>query len=160
MKKRGSALVFLWFITFVAFSCRDGNIIEEQQKKLPQSSWHYDSTAVFTLSPQEDFEADLYVTMRSEENYRNCNLYIISTLLSEKDTVFSERKELILSDCETGEPFGKVTGGFYDFEFKVRENIQLKKSGKYTIAFKQYMREDTLRGMQTIGFMLYKKGAD
>ncbi len=74
--------------------------------------------------------------------------------MSDKDTVFSEMKELILSDCETGQNFGKSVGGMYDYEFPVKENINFEKGKKYRLFFRQMTREDTLSGVNAVGFEL------
>jgi gliding motility-associated lipoprotein GldH len=146
--------LYLIFAFSALFSACSGKNIAEESRLFERKSWHYDTLSDFRFTPEISAETNVYFTIRCDESYEMCNMHLISTLMSDKDTIFSEMKELILSDCETGQNFGKSVGGLYDYEFPVKENISVEKGKNYRLIFKQMTRKDTLLGVNAVGFEL------
>ena len=147
-------------ICFVFAACSKNNIVLEEQKVYSNAFWHYDSLANFTFKPENDDKYALYLTLRNSDSYESCNMHLVYTLTEQKDTLSTERKELILTDCNTGQPLGKSVGTFFDYEFPLKENIDLKAGKNYLVSFKQFMRQDTLKGVHAVGFQLRKMPND
>ncbi len=158
MKKSNHSFVYLsaLFIALLVVSCSGKEIVFESKKDFKETFWRIDSTAIFDFNVTENENYDLNLNVRSDEAYRSCNLFVITQLMSNQDTIFSEKQEFFLSDCNTGEPFGKNVGNFYDHVFSIKKQYQLEANKKYTLVVKQFMRADSLQNIHSVSFVVSK----
>ena len=66
------------------------------------------------------------------------------------------RNSINLFDATTGEPFGNGLGDLWDHKILIANDIQFDKVGKYTIKLRQYMRQDPLPYLMSVGISLEK----
>ena len=80
------------------------------------------------------------------EIYKFSNLYLKYTLKDAEGKVLrSELKEFLLSDTQSGDLYGEVSGDFYKTACSITENFNFE-PGTYSAEVLQYMREDPLKG--------------
>jgi gliding motility-associated lipoprotein GldH len=65
-------------------------------------------------------------------------------------------QELTLLDPKTGKPLGKGLGDIFDHQIVALPNYRFQKSGTYTIKLKQYMRQDPLPDVMSVGVRVEK----
>jgi gliding motility-associated lipoprotein GldH len=63
----------------------------------------------------------------------------------------SQQLELLLMDAKTGKPQGKGLGDIYTHQFDLLKNYTFQKPGSYQIKLKQYMRQDPLPEINSVG---------
>jgi gliding motility-associated lipoprotein GldH len=84
-------------------------------------------------------------------------LYVTYYLLDEQGKQLSARlQELILMDATTGKPLGDGLGDIFDHQIVSLQNYKFNKRGKYTFKIKQYMRQDPLPDIMSIGIRVEK----
>jgi gliding motility-associated lipoprotein GldH len=59
-------------------------------------------------------------------------------------------------DCKTGEPLGSGSTGLYTNNLTLIDSYRFPYRGKYGIELMQYMRLDTLTGIQSVGLSVAK----
>jgi gliding motility-associated lipoprotein GldH len=66
--------------------------------------------------------------------------------------------ELILMDPKTGQPRGKGLGDLYDNKVLMKRAYRFTKPGTYVLRIKQYMRQDPLPDVVSVGISVEKSG--
>ena len=146
-------LCILFGISFL-WSCNlDDESIFVAKKDFQNQEWLYDSLAVFEFEITEpNLNYDIYFTLRSLSSYQYCNLYTTYKLQNAEGKVLrANMQESILVDCKTGQPLGKGVGDLYDHHQVSISNYKFEKGGKYRLSFGQYMRQDTLSNIVSVG---------
>ena len=146
MRKCYFLLLTLWL-----FSCDNSRIYEEFQEV--DKYWRTDQTLAYTFDI-EDEQADYVVIahFKNDLTYPYRNFYFNYRLQMEDDVVLSERLEQIqLFEPKTGKPYGSGIGDQYNHELVLEESIQFPVAGNYQIDLSQFMRVDSLVGIQRIG---------
>lgn len=95
---------------------------------------------------------NVYANIRNAVSYPESRFFFQYTL---KDSLHVLDKKLVpisLFDHKTGEPFGSSgLGDIYDHQLLLLKDYSFTRSGKYSVAFEQYMRKDTLQGILAVG---------
>jgi len=140
-------------------ACDDKRVFEDN-RDLASKSWYVDSVLTFQFEVKEPEKPyNLLINIRNSENYPYYNLfqrYYLSD--SSGQELKSQQTELILMDPKTGRPLGKGLGDIYSHQFELLGNFTFPKKGKYTIKLKQYMRENPLPEVYSVGFRLEEVG--
>jgi gliding motility-associated lipoprotein GldH len=96
--------------------------------------------------------------VRNSILYKYYNLYLSSSLEDTLGNVIeSKLSNYTLFNPKTGEPLGSGLGDLFDHKFPVIEKYRFNNPGVYVFNVKQYMREDTLREIISIGLVIEKK---
>jgi len=144
-------------ITMIFFSC-DDNRVYEKNADFNTRYW------LVSEKPEFEFEIDtlqsynLFCNVRNSLDYPYARLFITYYLQDSSGTVLE--KELVrqlLFDEKTGEPKGDSgLGDIYDHRIPLKLNRKFPYSGKYKIAFQQFMRTDSLPGILAVGLRVEK----
>ncbi len=59
-------------------------------------------------------------------------------------------------DPKTGKPNGSGLGDLFDHKFLIKRNYRFPKPGKYTMQIRQYMRQDPLLNILSVGITVEK----
>ena len=152
--------IFLKWITLSLsviglMSCDEQRVFEENND-FSGKVWYIDSLQVFNFKVNDIGKPyNLLVNVRNSENYPFYNLFVRYYLLdSTGQELKSQQTELILMEPNTGKPLGKGLGDIFSHKFEILRSFSFPKSGTYTIKFKQYMRQDPLPEIYSIGFRL------
>jgi gliding motility-associated lipoprotein GldH len=138
------------FLCFLCFSCDNGTVYHQYQG-IDRFLWEKDKEYYFTCSIS-DTTASYNITFE----VRNNNLYPYQNLwifYAEKSPAGVIRRDTM--ECMLADEFGKWSGkgiSLFQSSFPIRTNYRFPISGQYTFGFWQGMRNDTLRGIQEIGF--------
>ena len=101
---------------------------------------------------------NVYLNVRNASGYGYYNLYIKATLFGPdgKPVEPSKLHQMILMDPKTGEPRGNGTGDIYDHQFLAMPRQRFPQAGKYRVVLEQYMRQDVLPGIMSVGVRVEK----
>ena len=140
----------------VALSSCDKTRVFEENKDLPNKEWFIDSIAVFNIDLKENQDPlNICFTVRNTSDYPFCNLYVRYYLEdSLGKQIASRQTEMTLMDPKTGKPFGKGLTDIYSHVFVAENDFKFPYKGKYRIRLKQYMRENPLKELVSIGVRL------
>lgn len=151
MKKYGLCIFFMVFV----IACTE-KVAFESFVEFEDQNWYIDSVATFNFEVKEvqkSYKIDGYI--RNTLDYPFYNLYIQYELLNDEGVILrSSLKENNLMDRQTGKPLGKGSGSVYDVTFPLIDFYTFEKTGNYQLKLKQYMRLDTLSGIQAVGLRL------
>lgn len=145
-------LLFL-FVGLIFFSC-DGDRVFEEFQSIPNQNWSVSDTIQFDLSGLKAPGNRHLVGLRFTDEYPFTNAYM---KLLAKDSLGGVLQEelinVLLFDPKSGVPFGKGFGNthtHYDtLNFKLNEGV-------HSVNILQYMRQDELQGIESVGFKILK----
>lgn len=140
----------------VSMSSCDDNRVAEENKELKDRNWHIDSVQNFSLNVEDASKPyNLLINVRNSESYPYYNLFLRYYLLdSTKKEIKSQQLELILMDPVTGKPTGNGLGDIYAHQYPLLKQFTFPKSGVYYVKLKQYMRQDPLPEINSVGIRL------
>ena len=149
--------VKICLILSVIYSCNQNKILDKFIE-LEKVTWNSDSLLVFTIFSDESSEKmDFMLRIRYNLNYNYQNLYYNYTLLDSLDTlIHNQLREIILFDEKNGRPIGNGISSVFTLEERIINNIKLKKNNLYKFHIRQMMREDNLKGINSIGLIVKK----
>ena len=136
----------------------DPNRVFEQNTDFPKYSWDVQQKPAFTFAITDTAARyDVYFNVRYASAYGYYNLYLQASLNGPAGPVGRPMlHQLLLLDPKTGEPKGKGTGDIYDLSALAMPNLRFARSGNYTLALEQYMRQDQLPGLMAVGVRVAK----
>jgi gliding motility-associated lipoprotein GldH len=143
-------------VTFIAvlglFSCDRARVYEENHE-LASKSWYEDSVQTFSFAVNDVSKPyNVLINIRNSESYPYYNLflrYYLSDSLGKE--LKSQQLELLLMDAKTGKPEGKGLGDIFSHQFNLLKGFVFPKAGTYTVKLKQYMRQDPLPDIYSVG---------
>jgi gliding motility-associated lipoprotein GldH len=148
---RISPSFFLFVLSFWFFSCSENRIFEEFTG-FKSLSWAASDTVTYELSGLGYDHVTTAIGVRYNDDYEFHNLYVRCFL---KDSVGHIKKDTLINlglfDSKTGKPSGRGFGNrltLYDtLSFGGMDDGS-------KIQFVQYMRKDTLKGIEAIGLKI------
>lgn len=143
--------VGLLFVMLVC-SC-DKNRVFEENHDLASKSWYIDSTQAFSFKIEDVSKRyNLQINVRNSEAYPFYNLFLRYYLTdSLGKELKSQQLEMLLMDAKTGKPEGKGLGDIFSHQFGLLKAYTFPHNGTYTIKLKQYMRQDPLPEVYSVG---------
>ncbi len=147
----------LGFVVLVLAGC-DSQTVYSDYTDLDDGKWAIKNTPSFTFSISDPaIPYNVYYTLRNSVSYPYYNLYLTRYLLDSAGHELESRlDELILMDAKTGKPLGNGLGDLFDHKVIMKRNYRFPKAGNYTIRIRQYMRQDPLPDVQSIGISVEK----
>ena len=139
-------------------SCTDPKIVTEakidiKENYLPQKSKM--SFPVEITDPSLTYR--IFYQLRYNQDYPFYNLWVNRLLYDEKGNLMSKKLQgMELFNSSTGEPYGGGFGNFFDYKILSDSMYHFPAKGKYTLTIEQYMREDTLKGIASVGVEIIK----
>ncbi len=150
----------IFFVSlFGSFQACDDNIVLKENYDFETKSWAIKNV------PSFDFEIidtnvryNIYYNLRNNLSYPFYNLYLKCFLMDSSGKEVSKKlDELILINPKTGNPYGDGIGDIYSHKIIAFKNYHFPKSGKYKIKLKQYMRQNPLQDILSVGITIEKK---
>ncbi len=138
-------------------SCGKASLCDKQYD-LPQQTWTYQDTLNFTFEVQDTMALyDMVLNIKHPSDYAYRNIYTkIYTQFPD-----NQRIQQVLS-LDVSEPSGKSAGncssGKCSVEVVLQPDAFFNKVGKYQITLAQFMRTDSLKGIEKIGFRVTDTG--
>ncbi len=145
-------------IIVLLFSCDDLRVYEKNHD-LESRQWLASEKPEFEFDITDSLQTyNLYCNVRNSLDYPYARIFITYYLRDSTGAVL--QKDLVqqmLFDEKTGEPFGESgLGDLYDHRVLLKQNLRFPYTGKYQVAFEQYMRMDTLAGILAVGLRVEK----
>ncbi|GAB4030582.1 gliding motility lipoprotein GldH [Spirosoma gilvum] len=153
MKQLGLGL----FLVLLALGC-DTNAVYKEYTDIDEGKWYIKNTPSFTFEITDaTVPYNIYYNLRNSLSYGYYNLYLTRYLRDANGKEIESRlDELILMDPKTGKPNGDGLGDLFDHKFLMKRNYHFPKPGKYTMQIRQYMRQDPLLNILSVGITVEK----
>ena len=146
---------FFGFTTIAVFlfSCDDRRVYEKNAD-FDSRQWVVSEKPAFEFEITDTVQSyNLYCNVRNSLEYPYARIFITYHLHDSTGALME--KELVrqlLFDDKTGEPEGESgLGDIYQHRITLESGYHFPYAGKYTIAFEQFMRTDTLSGILAVG---------
>lgn len=156
--------------SFLGFTVISLFLLSCDENRLYEKNFDFDSRHwIASEKPEFEFEItdtaqpyNIYCNIRNSLDYPFARIFV--TYYLKDSSGFVMEKELVrqlLFDDKTGQPQGESgLGDIYDHRIALRKNHRFPYAGKYTIAFEQFMRTDTLSGVLAVGVRVEKNNPD
>lgn len=156
MKRLGLVLL----VVLLAFGCNTKAVYSEYTD-IEDGKWYIKNAPSFTFEIKDATEPyNIYYNLRNSLSYGYYNLYLTRYLRDERGKEIESRlDELILMDPKTGKPNGDGLGDLFDHKFLIKRNYRFPKPGKYTMQIRQYMRQDPLANILSVGITVERVNA-
>ncbi len=148
---------FLGFIALATLAC-DSQTVYSEYTDIDEGRWTIKNAPSFTFRITDPtISYNIYYNLRNSVSYPYYNLYLTRYLLDSAGKELESRlDELILMDPKTGKPLGDGLGDLFDHKVVMKRNYRFPKAGSYTIRIRQYMRQDPLPDVQSVGISVEK----
>ncbi|AUD05240.1 gliding motility lipoprotein GldH [Spirosoma pollinicola] len=136
----------------------DTNAVYKEYTDIDDGKWYIKNAPSFTFEIADASQLyNIYYNLRNSVSYGYYNLYLTRYLRDASGKEIESRlDELILMDPKTGKPNGDGLGDLFDHKFLIKRNYRFPKPGKYTMQLKQYMRQDPLLNIMSVGITVEK----
>ncbi len=152
MKKITSLLVIACYLLLV-MGCTDPNTVFKQHIDIENGEWFLKNEPTFVFNITDTTQTyTVYYLVRNSVAYPYYNIYLKRFLTDEKKKSISEAlNELALMSERTGKPLGDGLGDLFDHKIVALKNFRFPHRGQYTFKVRQYMRQDPLPEILSIG---------
>ncbi|AQG81610.1 gliding motility lipoprotein GldH [Spirosoma montaniterrae] len=153
MRLSGCVLLVAWLL----IGC-DPNTVYKEYTDIEDGKWYIKNAPSFTFEIKDaTVPYNIYYNLRNNLSYGYFNLYLTRYLRDANGKEIESRlDELILLDPKTGKPNGDGLGDLFDHKFLMKRNYRFPKPGQYTMQIRQYMRQDPLLNIQSVGITVEK----
>lgn len=160
-----SSIAYQWILgiglLLTLVSCDKTRVFEENHD-FDSKNWFIDSIQTYSFSISDVSKPyNVLINLRNSDSYPYYNLflrYYLSDSLGKESK--SQQLELLLMDAKTGKPQGKGLGDIYTHQFDLLKNYTFQKPGSYQIKLKQYMRQDPLPEINSVGIRVEEVSAE
>ena len=138
-------------------SC-DPNVFYKDHIDIADGKWFVKNEPMFTFEIADTAQVyNVYYLVRNNISYPYYNLYVKRFLTDSTNKIVNEAlNELILMDEKTGKPLGDGLGDLFDHKIIALKNYRFPRRGKYTFKVRQYMRQDPLVDILSMGISVEK----
>ncbi|MCP1385907.1 gliding motility lipoprotein GldH [Runella salmonicolor] len=153
-----SAYLLLFSLFLLAGSC-DSNSVYKDHEDIEDGKWYVKNEPAFTFEITDTTQTyNVYYLVRNSIAYPYYNLYVKRFLLNDKNKIVNEAlNELILMDEKSGKPLGDGLGDLFDHKVLALKSYRFPRKGKYTFKIRQYMRQDPLPEILSMGVSVEKE---
>ena len=153
MKRLGIVLWIAWLVV----GC-DTNAVYKEYTDIADGKWYIKNAPSFTFEIKDpSVPYNIYYNLRNSLSYGYYNLYLTRYLRDAQGKEIESRlDELLLMDPKTGKPNGDGLGDLFDHKFLMKRNYRFPKAGQYTMQIRQYMRQDPLLNILSVGITVEK----
>ena len=151
-------LSLLLFCLALLTGC-DSKTVFKDNYDFEKAEWTIKNTPSFRFQIEDpSVRYNVFYNLRNNTPYKFHNLYVKYSLLDEKGKLLKEELlNSMLFDPTSGKPLGDGSGSILDHQFEIKslQNYHFAK-GKYTLKIAQYMRENPLTDVVSVGFTVEK----
>ena len=153
-----SKLALATLISFVLVSCGKEKVIFEKKYDLKNGQWAYADTLNFAFNIADTMEIyDIVMTIKHTPQYPMQNMYThIYTKFPSGERIV-QLLNIDLAD-NTGKWEGDCSGSECRFEIPIQPNAFFNAAGQHLITLEQYMRMESLAGINSIALKIVDKG--
>jgi gliding motility-associated lipoprotein GldH len=139
-------------------ACSDPKTVFKEYADIPDGRWFVKNTPAFSFRIADaSVLYNLFYNVRNAKSYPYYNLYLTRFLTDSTGKLLESRlDELILMDEKTGKPLGDGLGDIFDHKVLIRQGYRFPHPGLYKLTVKQYMRQDPLPDVLSLGLTVEK----
>lgn len=139
----------------VIFAC-ESNSVFNGKKDFSDKYWSFNDPAEFEFEITEtDKPYNFFLNIRNTSKYQFQNIYLQYYLEDSTGMLLSkELKNIQLFNSITGVPLGDGIGDIFDIEKAFLEDYSFQNPGKYKLRIDQFMRQDTLPEILSVGLRI------
>jgi gliding motility-associated lipoprotein GldH len=157
--KMGKFLTFVFFTSFVGFlvSCNPGKVYDENIS-LDNNEWKSGDSLVFPFEITDTtVPYNFLYNVRYSPDYPYYNLYLKHLLYDSSGAVVEVKlMNMNLFDPVSGKPLGDGMGDLFDRQILFINGYRFPYNGKYKLVTKNYMRDEPLKGLESLGLTVKK----
>jgi gliding motility-associated lipoprotein GldH len=113
-----------------------------------------DSVLVYDVAVEDSLSLNkLFINIRNNTDYPYSNLYLFVTTEFPNGHITRDTIECILADKD-GRWLGSGSGRIKDNKIMLQQGLRFPLTGTYTIHLEQAMRNESLKGIEDIGFSI------
>mgnify|MGYP006270862455 CR=1 FL=1 len=154
-----SSRVLLSFVStlFLLTGC-GSDYVYERTHELPGGTWAYADTLSFEFEVLDTATIyNLWLTVAHADTFRNQNIYTQIKTHFPNGEQLEELLSLELAG-EFGGWNGDCRGGLCELRIPIQTNAFFNQPGAYKLVLEQYMRRDSIIGIEWVGFGLEETG--
>ena len=158
---RIASILLLTFCANVFFSCDSRNVYQGK-KDFSDRYWIFNDQANFEFEIQDTTNRyNLWVNVRNSAKYQYQNVYLQYYLEDSTGRLLSkDLKNVQLFHEVTGVTMGEGMGDLFDVERVFLENYSFEQQGKHIFRIDQFMRQDSLPEILSVGLRIEKVKED
>lgn len=139
-------------LIFLLAAC-DPNVVFNDNVDIDGGKWFVKQIPSFGFDiPDASARYNVYYNLRNGRAYPYYNLYLTRYLFDAKGKLLSKNlDQLFLADATTGKPLGTGLGDLYDHKVLALKAHQFSAAGRYTLKIEQYMRQNPLPDVYSVG---------
>ncbi len=147
---------FVLVLFVVLLTACGGSATFEAKQDFKEKYWLKNEPVVFHFAIEETApHYDFHYFIRNSLEYPYQNIYLQYYLEDSSGNVVARQLNNVeLFNPKTGKPLGDGVGDVFNLEKTFLARYQFPYPGEYTLRIDQYMRQDTLRHIHTVGFIL------
>ncbi len=149
--------MWILLVALLVIGC-DTSAVYKEYTDIEDGKWFIKNAPSFTFGIKDaSVPYNIYYNLRNSLSYGYYNLYLTRYLRDAGGKEIESRlDELILMDPKTGKPNGDGLGDLFDHKFLMKRNYRFPKPGQYTMQIRQYMRQDPLLNILSVGITVEK----
>jgi gliding motility-associated lipoprotein GldH len=152
-----AAVAFI--IACLSTACKKEKVLFEKEYPFPTAQWQHRDTLNFAFDIADTMALyDIFLTVKHRTDYAFQNIY---TQISTQFPTGQRPQQLVNVDLadNTGAWNGTGAGKMRTYNVDIQQNAFFNQSGKYVITLEQFMRTETLAGIESISLRLVDKQA-
>lgn len=152
-RKSIQTLIIITSLLLVFAGCSNQTNLD-QSFDMPPSGWYMNSGVEFQTEITDTLKNyDFLMSIRNNIDYRYSNLYIFLITEFPNGNYARDTIEFVLADNQ-GDWLGKGWSDVKESNILLNENMRFPLGGEYKFIVQQAMREDTLKGIVSIGLKI------
>lgn len=141
------------------FSACGPNYVYEKTYELPDESWAYADSLAFEFELLDTNAIyNLWLRIEYAESFPTQNLYTRVHTRFPAGEQIAEPLSLELAN-KMGQWQGQCRSGYCQLDIPIQQGAYFSQAGEYRILLEQYMRQDSIGGVSSVGFLLEKTEA-
>lgn len=142
-------LIFLTFILLLVGCTRKSDFVGIFQ--MPSKGWAHTEKLEFEFTPDPAKAVNFLYQIRLSPQYLYQNIWLKYWLIGpNSETITSSKDNLFLFE-PSGKPVGIGTHKLLYVDAYFLRNVRLTEAGRYRIVIQHYMRDDSLKGIHSLG---------
>ena len=144
---------YLLLIMIFYVACSDPSRVFDKNIDFKQQYWIVDEPAVFDFEITDASQPyNLYYNVRNSISYPYHNLYVRYSLEDTLGNVLNTKlQNMDLFDPVSGKPLGDGLGDLFDHRILALPDYRFEQAGIYRFKIEQFMRQDTLPMILSMG---------
>ncbi|MFK7932830.1 MAG: gliding motility lipoprotein GldH [Saprospiraceae bacterium] len=144
----------LFALSILFFSACSENFVYSEKQVISNTEWTYADTLAFAIPIADTTKKyNLYLDIQHTTDYPYQNIYMNVTTEYPSGKRVTELLPIDFAD-KTGQWYGDCNAESCQLRVNIQQRAFFNEIGTHRIVFEQYLREDPLRGMQSMALRM------